>query len=138
MGTPTETYSPGPCTVGAGNLRSLPNSRGRHSHRLRHEWCPWMCVVQRPGLEFPPPPPPPPQWTLAPGWDGRGKPTPSPQGHSCPCGHQPQATVKSGSRALSVPRALVLGAVQPGDWRRSSRSQGGDARAHPGDTACSL
>ena len=71
MGTPIETYRPEPCTVGAGNLRSLPNSRGRQSHRLRHERCPWMCVAQRPGLESPPA-----QWTLAPGWDGRGNPTP--------------------------------------------------------------
>lgn len=49
-------------------------------------------------------------------------------------GHQPQGTSKSGSLAVSLPIAAVLGAVQPGD-RVSGPTE---ASADPSDTACSF
>ena len=90
----------------------------------RMVWIPEYALLQlpRPGI------PRSGHWSR----DGMGeRPTPHSPHHAypCPCGHQPQAIVKFSSPALSVHRAAVLGAVQPGDWQQSNRSQGGKARA---------
>lgn len=84
---------------------------------------PWICTLPGPGI------PPSGHWHR----NGMGEgtpPHPHPyRAHPCPSGHQPQTTVKFSSPALSVHCAAVLGAVQPGDWQQSNRSQGGEARA---------
>lgn len=77
------------------------------------------CSFQ--GLEFPPA-----DTGTGMGWERNPtSPTPPLTAHCTRGGHQPQAIVKCSSPALSVHRAAVLGAVQPGDCSSPNRSQGG-------------
>ena len=136
MGDSTEPCSPGPCTVGAGTLHSLPNSRGCHSHRLQHEWSGSLdvhCCSFR-GLEFPPV-----DTGTGVGWEREPLPTRTPTVLT----HAPVVT--SPRRLLnSAPRLCLSIALQ--FWVRSSLVTGsspteareGKPGPHPGNTACSL
>lgn len=137
-GPGAETSSPqAPTWRERGVICAPRNCRGRHSHRLGGGWCPWVYAARPlPGLTFL-------KGTRTPGRSARGKrPTPTPT----PGRGVSRAPVVPSPRRLGnrAPWLCLSPCCSPGCgparrlWRRSSRSQEGEAGADPGDTACSL